>query len=408
MRVYPELLVDEEFEALGDLGFEGQLNDRQFAYLRDRGLLGSLSDMMGYFNSTTSLTSEALFTAYSAKGFELDAYISNLFQDTARTTPVTAPGQTVAGITDVSGQGNHLSQATAAARPTYGIKPFRGRVNMLIGTEALATQAATTTAVSHTLSFTGTGTITLTGTSTAGPLVGTGASDRVSLVFTPTAGSLTLTVSGSVTLAQLEIGALTGYQRVGTTVYDCTEEGQATVHYLRFQTNDFMQTASLDLTDRDCVCVVAGLRKMSDAASGIIVEIGTDSAVQNGTFGLFGPSVSGANSYRFLSRGTVTKDAGTGVFAAAPDTAVVTGLGDISSPLVSLRRNGSVVTSTATDQGTGNYANAVVYIGARAGTSLFANMELSNLIVMSTATSLSSTVVSSTELLSGIKTGLRL
>jgi hypothetical protein len=38
-------------------------------------------------------------------------------------------------------------------------------------------------------------------------LVGTGASNRVSLTFTPTAGSLTLTVSGSVTNAQLEAGS---------------------------------------------------------------------------------------------------------------------------------------------------------------------------------------------------------
>src|SRR5690606_1100042 len=54
--------------------------------------------------------------------------------------------------------------------------------------------------------FTGTGTVTLSGASTAGPLVGTGANNRVTLTFTPTAGSLTLTVSGSVTLAQLEAG----------------------------------------------------------------------------------------------------------------------------------------------------------------------------------------------------------
>src|SRR4029077_1168779 len=46
------------------------------------------------------------------------------------------------------------------------------------------------------------------GTSTAGPLVGTGAfPTRVSLTFTPTAGTLTCTVTGSVLNAQLEAGA---------------------------------------------------------------------------------------------------------------------------------------------------------------------------------------------------------
>jgi hypothetical protein len=78
--------------------------------------------------------------------------------------------------------------------------------NLLLNNAALSTQSATVTAVAHTLSFWGTGTVTLSGVSTAGPLVGTGAANRVSLTFTPTAGSLTLTVSGTVTNAQLEIG----------------------------------------------------------------------------------------------------------------------------------------------------------------------------------------------------------
>ena len=100
--------------------------------------------------------------------------------------------------------GNHATQATLAARPTYSVEPVGGRRNLLLNTDTLATQSVTVTAVEHVLSFTGTGTITLSGVSTAGPLVGTGADNRVSLTFTPTAGSLTLTVSGSVTFAQLE------------------------------------------------------------------------------------------------------------------------------------------------------------------------------------------------------------
>jgi hypothetical protein len=81
------------------------------------------------------------------------------------------------------------------------------RQNLLLNSATLSTQTVTVTAVAHTLSFYGTGTVTLTGTSTAGPLVGTGANARVSLTFTPTAGNLTLTVSGSVTNANLEIGS---------------------------------------------------------------------------------------------------------------------------------------------------------------------------------------------------------
>ena len=92
-----------------------------------------------------------------------------------------------------------------------GLSMWEARTNLVLNSladgTALSTQSVTVAAVAHTLSFYGTGTVTLTGTSTAGPLVGTGATTRVSLTFTPTAGSLTLTVSGTVKWCNLEAGA---------------------------------------------------------------------------------------------------------------------------------------------------------------------------------------------------------
>jgi hypothetical protein len=76
------------------------------------------------------------------------------------------------------------------------------RRNLLLATDTLATQNVTVTAESHTLYIQGTGSVTLSGTG-SGTLQGTGANDRVSLVFTPTAGTLTLTVSGTVTFGML-------------------------------------------------------------------------------------------------------------------------------------------------------------------------------------------------------------
>lgn len=54
-----------------------------------------------------------------------------LFQDIAGTLPVSAPGQTVALMRDLSGSGRDATQATAAARPVFGRHPPRGRVNRL-------------------------------------------------------------------------------------------------------------------------------------------------------------------------------------------------------------------------------------------------------------------------------------
>jgi hypothetical protein len=129
------------------------------------------------------------------------------------------------GMVDNPDTGNSYVPTTSAARylPRRGHHIYNGaewvnegvlveseaRTNYLLNSGTLATQDVTVTAVPHTLHFTGTGTVTLSGVSTAGPLVGTGAGEnnRVSLTFTPTAGTLTLTVSGTVTNADLEIGS---------------------------------------------------------------------------------------------------------------------------------------------------------------------------------------------------------
>jgi hypothetical protein len=75
--------------------------------------------------------------------------------------------------------------------------------NMLLNSDTLSTQNVTVTAATHTLTFEGTGTVTLTG-AFSGSLAGTGAKDRVRLTFAATAGTLTVTVSGTVKRAQLE------------------------------------------------------------------------------------------------------------------------------------------------------------------------------------------------------------
>jgi hypothetical protein len=81
------------------------------------------------------------------------------------------------------------------------------RTNLLLSSATFATQSVTVTNVPHTLSFYGTGSIALTGT--ASPevsLVGAGWTTRAARTFTPTAGTLTLTLTGSAIYAQLEAG----------------------------------------------------------------------------------------------------------------------------------------------------------------------------------------------------------
>ena len=88
-----------------------------------------------------------------------------------------------------------------------GLLMEESRTNLVFPSATLTTQTRTVTAVAHTLSFYGTGTVVLSGAHVA-TVTGTGAyPTRTTLTFTPTAGSLILTVTGSVTEAQLEVGA---------------------------------------------------------------------------------------------------------------------------------------------------------------------------------------------------------
>lgn len=91
--------------------------------------------LLGGALTSRAFTPAALFAAGEVGAWYDPSDLTTLFQDTAGTTPVTTPGQTVARINDKSGRGNHATQATAASRPTYGIVPSTGRRNLLTWTE---------------------------------------------------------------------------------------------------------------------------------------------------------------------------------------------------------------------------------------------------------------------------------
>lgn len=327
-------------------------------------------------------TPAALFSAGEQGAWFDPSDFGTMWQDAAGVTPVTAVGQPVGRINDKSGRGNHATQPTAASRPVLGRVPATGRRNLLLATDTMSTQSLTVAAVAHTLSFTGTGTITLSGASTAGPLVGTGPSNRVSLTFTPSAASLTLTVSGSVTLAQLETGATaTNYQRV-VTAFDVTQAGVPDCHYLAFDgTDDFLLTGTIT-PGTDKAQVFAGVRKLGTAPA-ILVELSDNTNTNAGSFFIVAPDFTG--EYTTLSHGSTASAASqsasiTGL-GQSPDTAVISTLADIAADSTIIRRNGLAYPAGTGDQGTGNYLAYPLYIGRRGGTSLPFNGQLFSLVV---------------------------
>ena len=89
-------------------------------------------------------------------------------------------------------------------KPRFLVEPQR--TNLVYPSDIATTQVRAVTAQIYTLSFYGSGSVALSG-AYGGTLNGIGTNNRVSLTFTPTAGNLTLTVSGTVTDWQLEAGS---------------------------------------------------------------------------------------------------------------------------------------------------------------------------------------------------------
>jgi hypothetical protein len=196
--------------------------------------------------------------------------------------------------------------------------------------------------------------------------------------------------------AQLEVGSTaTAYQRVGT-AFDVTEAGVASRSYLSFDgTDDFMLTGNI-VPGTDKAQVFAGLRKLSDAAIGVAVELSVDTTANAGSFALIAPLSAGGANYRWRSRGSGSSSNADGATYTAPITNVLTGIGDIAADTAILRVNGTQAASSATDQGTGNYLTYPLYIGRRGLTAFPFNGQIFGLILRF-GTNLSAATVTQTE-----------
>ena len=332
--------------------------------------------------------------------------------------------------------GNHAVAPTDAARPIYGVEPKGGRRNLLTWSEDFSSAFWTkSTSPALTLTNQGSGVwrlqagagswylvqpIAASGTHTmaidvksngagldgfqimmAGNFVGGNRTATSDWVRYSASGSVVSSVTGIcyntsnaaidllIRFPQVELGSTaTNYQRV-TTEFDVTEAGVATCHYCRYDgNNNSMSTAAIDFTATNKMSVFAGVRKLSDAASGVVVESGTDVSLVGGSFLLAYPRSGSVNAPSFLSRGTFTSAAISSSNAyPAPRSSVITGTSDISGDLTTLRENGTSLGQATTDQGAGNYGNYPLFIGRRNNATLPFNGKDYGIIVVGKAAS---------------------
>lgn len=292
---------------------------------------------------------------------------------------------TTATVSNVSCKeiyGNHATQSITASRPTLS-----ARKNVLLATETLATQSVTSIAAQYTLSFIGTGIVTLSGTAT-GTLTGTGVNDRVSLTVTPTAGTLTLTVSGSVTKAQLEPGASAGpYQRVNTaTDYDTDE--RYFPKYLSFDgVDDYLNLPYMGLYAGGSASIITGRDALSQATDTYIISERSTTDVNPKYY----PSrqlSSGGNmdSYITDNAGTVVLDTTGSAFGGASN-AVIRSVIDAGNS-IKLLKNGAVAASdNYTRGGTLTLNKTTIGASVSTTTSNYAKMKLYGLLITKSALS---------------------
>lgn len=137
----------------------------------------------------------------------------------------------------------------------------------------------------------------------------------------------------------------------------------------------------VDYAGSDAVTVSVAVNKASDTLFGVIAESGR-TALDDGSWGLFGPRAGGEASFAFQSRGTTNIGTSSGIANPAPTKNVVTGLADISTPVVTLRVDGTQVSTNAASQGTGGYTNRTLWIGGRNGAANFFNGSIGNLMIL--------------------------
>jgi hypothetical protein len=250
--------------------------------------------------------------------------------------------------------------------------------------------------------------VTLTGTTNAAVTLG------IEIYIADASGNVSYTGTGAgffIWGAQLEQSATaTAYQKV-VSQYEVTQAGVQSAGYLAFDGVDDGMVTNTITPAIDKVQVFAGVRKLSDAAEAVLLEMNTTYDTGNGAFALFAPggiSVARDSAFVWASKGTLKSFSGPLAAAfPAPITNVLAGVGDISSDVNILRVNGVQASQSTADQGTGNYLAYPLYIGRRGGASNPFNGRIYSLIVRFGA-NLTSGQITSTELYVGDKTGVNI
>ena len=342
--------------------------------------------------------------------------LTTLFQDSAGTTPVTAAGDPVGLMLDkskglalgselvINGTFDNNVNGWSIRPATQGIISWNNgvmRFERQTGLSSASSQLISSFVVGRTYKISalvravsgaggvgiqlrssdggGGSDLSLSVTTTSTTFV----TQTVYWVATQTTGYISLRASSDNTIVEgdnISVREIAGNHATASGTTRPTYQVSGGRSYLSFDgVDDFMLTGTIT-PGTDKVQVFTGVRKLSDAATGVVAEFSVNIGTTAGSWALYAPS--GANArYGFGSGGTIDRLAETASVFASPLTSVLTGIGDISGDVTTLRVNGVQSAQSTSDQGTGNYLAYPLYIGRRGGASLPYNGNLYGLIV---------------------------
>lgn len=364
--------------------------------------------ILGGASKTFDQLIQSLF-ANNEQGFAYDPNdLSAMFEDAAGTIPVTGVGQPVGLMLDKSKglqRGVNLTDdfdfrtwnvlgGAIAEKSSFTIAGPGGvtsNIGMVVGKMYKIDIEYTTTNPTKAVEL-------LNGNHGGSPNLANSTSGKISCYCLAVSGLLYLRTSTSTTTVTKfmvqEVFGNHAYQTASASRPILRQNATTGAYYLEFDgSDDFLVTNSIDFTATDEVSLFAGVRKLSDVATGLVCELSLNSA-NNRAFALFAPATNGKNHYNFRSFGSVGVLAGTDATAdySAPNSAVLTAFGKISTSLCSLSINRvSPLLATGT-QGSGNYGNYPLYIGRRAGTSIPFNGHIYSLIGLGRLTTTQETI----------------
>ena len=369
--------------------------------------------ILGSTSATLDTIIKSLF-ANSEQGFAYDPNdLTTLYQDAAGNIPVTAAGQPVGLMLDKS-KGLSLSAelftaaldfnnwsrtvaVTSVTANSFTTNGFGGCIKNPITTGMSLTKTYQvrifgTCNVAHK--------IRSSSTYVGEVSVPAGAFDvtiKSPITFADSSMYFQLQAAGTITVNSISIKELAGnhtYQTVSASRPSLQRNATTGAYYLAFDgVDDFLQTNSIDFTATDKVSLFAGVRKLSDVATGVVCEFGANVDVTNGTFSIMAPALAGTAKFRIGVRGSVLRSVETtAIEYSAPMSAVVMSNVSLQTPLVELRVNSKSLQKSTADLGGGNLSSNSLYLGRRVGGNLPFNGNIYSLIGISRLTTDSETI----------------